>query len=244
MSCEDRRPPYKLIDLITICREDLDDLPGDVVDDADKHWQNDDSGLLWSNSELTRYANEAEHEFCLRRPIRDDNKTAITDIAVTADDPYYDYSNRILSVHRVKYVDDNGDEVVLRKRTHQQLDLHTPDWQTLDSATPCFYVENSEHKEIKISPPPELGGNLELVVDRLPFQDMLWSRRDTRGPEINMEHHNDLIQYMLFKAYSKRDAETEDPKLAKKHMDAFDARVGDRPTARLLRVRSYMCCSH
>jgi hypothetical protein len=55
--------------------------------------------------------------------------------------------------------------------------------------------------------------------------------------EIPAEHHYHLLDWMLHKAYLKKDAETENPELSKAHKELFDEAIGERPSATLLRTR-------
>jgi len=65
----------------------------------------------------------------------------------------------------------------------------------------------------------------------------LWTNRHQDIPEIHEQHHLCLLDMMKHLAYKKRDAETEDKKLSADFLASFNALVGDRPSARLLRVR-------
>lgn len=239
-SAQDIKPPLTLEELATLFRQDVDDLPGDTVTDV--NWKNDDTGLLWSNQEICRYANQAVTEFCFRNPILDHN----TDITIThltsgIDVQKISYSQKILQVHRVKYVEDaTGDERVLQKRTLQWMDRNHEGWDDETeprAAMPEYYVEDHDHRLIYLWPVPEVSGILHLSVGRLPSQSMLWSRRHQDQPEIDEQHHLCLLDYMKFLAYRKRDAETEDKDLSNRFLEDFTLMVGERPSARLLRVR-------
>ncbi len=63
-----------LEELVENARRRLEDLGGDM---EGLDWKTDDSSLLWSNDDLVRYANEAENEFCRRRPILDSETASV-----------------------------------------------------------------------------------------------------------------------------------------------------------------------
>lgn len=95
--------PYTLEELVTVFRQDVDDLPGDTV--ATVNWKNDDTGLLWKNQECARFANAAVTEYLIRNPILDqDESTALTRITVPSGTNQFDYDTRIQWVRRIKIV--------------------------------------------------------------------------------------------------------------------------------------------
>ena len=238
-SAQDISPPLTLEELVTLFRQDVDDLPGDTVNDV--NWKNDDTGLLWKNQEIVRYANAAVSEFVIRNPILDqDTKTDVTRIAVLAGNGVYSFDSRILSIRRMKFVDSNGVEYSLVKRTADWMDRNETDWDpeaAPNEGTVEFYVEDTDHRQLQLYRTPELDGTLHLIVDRLPFESMQWAKRHQMRPEIDMHHHLDLLDYMKYLAYRKRDAETDNIKMADAFMNTFTTNVGERPSARLLRVR-------
>lgn len=240
-SPQDIKPPLTLEGLATLFRQDVDDLPGDQVTDV--NWKNDDTGLLWSNQEIARYANQAQTEFCFRNPIIDyDVATTLTTLPVTANVRSVSYDAKILAIHRAKFLDlTTADERVLQKRTQQWMDDFYPQWDLLSAAaktgTPEFYIENVSNRRIDFYPLPINNGTLIMTVGRLPLKDMLWSRRHLDMPEIDPQHHLCLLDYMKYLAFKKRDAETENTDLAAQHLELFTLHAGERPDARLLRVR-------
>jgi hypothetical protein len=243
-SVQDILPPLTLEGMVTLFRQEVDDLPGDTVSDV--NWKNDDTGLLWSNQEAVRYANRAVAEYCFRNPVLDSNvETTVTHVTWgTVPLDRRPYSGKILSIRRAKFVETaSGDEHILQKRTLQWMDDYVgPNWHLEGAAgpqgTPKWYVEDHDRREICLYPVPEVAGVVHLTVDRLPIQNMEWTRRHLDGPkDIDEYHHLDLIDYMVYQAYLKRDAETENPELAKAALDRFTMNVGERPDARLLRVR-------
>jgi len=238
-SAQDITPPLTLEELATLFRQDVDDLPGDTVTDV--NWKNTDTGLLWSNNEIARYANQAVNEFCFRQPILDQDVTpAITQITVSASVGVYTLSPKILSIRRMKFVDSNDDEFILLKRTTHAMDLEATDWDketSPEEGTVLYYIEDTDTHQLQLYRVPELAGTLHMTVDRLPSAPMQWPLRHQHVPEIHEQHHLCLLEYMKYLAYKKRDSETEDKTLAQGFLSAFDAMVGPRPSARLLRVR-------
>jgi hypothetical protein len=240
-SAQDIKPPLTLEGLATLFRQDVDDLPGDTVTDV--NWKNDDTGLLWSNQEICRYANQAETEFCFRNPIPDrDVDQTITHVAFTGGTQKGILDPKILAIYRAKFVETaTGDEIHLQKRTVQWMDRYIAEWDLESNSSlqgdPKYYIEDANGNSVFLYPIPEANGTLHLNVGRLPSSSMLWSRRHLDGPEIDAEHHLCLLDYMKYLAFRKRDAETENKELAEEHYQSFEMHAGVRPDARLLRVR-------
>ena len=176
-SAQDIKPPLNLEELATLFRLDVDDLPGDTVTDV--NWKNDDTGLLWKNQEICRYAVEAQNEFCFRNPILDqDTQAAVTQITVSASTGVYAYDSRILSIRRMKFVDSNNDEFPVLKRSTQWMDRHALKWDLETAPTEGkveFYIEDADHRSIQLYRTPDLAGTLHMTVDRLPFKIMSWA---------------------------------------------------------------------
>ncbi len=229
------KPPFTLEQLATVFRQRVDDLPGDIVDTATA-WANDDDGLLWKNSEICQYADEAQQELFIRRHKKDNTTVAITQITVVAETAKYAFDKRILGIERIKFIDSAAKEFVLEKTTHQTLDYERTNWQKDSSGVVEEYIEDFEDRELTLWRTPNLAGTLFLTVRRLPLDRLSWTLRNKRI-ETADELQYDLLDWMMFRAYMKRDAETENPDLAGMHKSLFDERVGERPSAHLQQVR-------
>jgi len=322
-------PPYTLEQLVTVFRDIADDSPGDIVDQS-TDWTNDDAGLLWKNSDIVRYANEAQKELFRRIRFYDNQTAAITQIAITKDVQTYAYDPRILGITRAKFVDSNGDQYTITKAMQEYLDENQPNWQisepltasvvtlvsdnvgdttqsatitglnvlgniateavSLNGTTPVlsvanflrvlnvtldvaaagiitvtepgagfpdniaagvtdqdaavrhatgkvqYYVEDEHERSLRLWRTPELDGTLYLNVWRLPLLDLQWATRSLLI-ETPTEHQDKLLDYMLHRAYLKRDAETDNPQLSGDHLALFEANVGTRVSAHLENVR-------
>lgn len=228
-------PPLTLKNLVLLFRQEVDDLPVDATPVVD--WQNDDSGLLWSNAEIVSYANQAITEFTRRKPIRDDSTASICEIALPISTTTVAYSSKILSIRRVRYTEDlSGDSLTLDKETVLRLDQVSDVWET-DTGRPAKYLENSNERTVQIDRIPTVAGTLDLIVDRMPLTNLRWTHRHNDTPEIAEEHHMDLIYFMIHRAYMKRDSETFNQDASREYLGSFNSRVGAKPSAHLERVR-------
>ena len=236
----DLKPPLTLEQLAYLFRLRMDDLPGDVVS-AQSAWQNDDSALLWSNEEICVWADEAQHEFAARRPILDSTTAAICQIGTTANQQTVTYDNRIIYIDRVKWVETSSDdEFLLEKKDQHWMDDMYVGWDKITgnsyAGQPCNYVDYVEENKLKLWRIPEGAGTLHMTVYRYPINRLTWTQRH-KALEIDPNYHMDLLDWMQFRAYTKRDAETENPDLAAQHEATFERRIGVRPSAHLQTVR-------
>jgi hypothetical protein len=204
-----------LLELITHLRADfLDDLGGG-------QWLTDDVQCLFSNESLVRYLNEAEREYCRRRPIQE---TAL-ELPVVADEPVVALPAYIRMVHAA-YI--QGATHDLKKRSARDLDVEKPDWKSLESGEPEFYLEQVHPPTLRLVPTPIAGGTLLLDVDRLPTAEMLWAAAATQEPQIDSEGHYALCWWAKFLALSKPDAETINADAAARAAAEFELLVGPR----------------
>jgi hypothetical protein len=236
------KPPFTLEQLATVFRQRVDDLPGDIVDQATA-WQNDDDGLLWKNAEICGYADEAQTEVVRRTGGILDQHTnvGINHITVAAGVQGYAYDKRILKIDRMKFVEDaTGDEYVVTKRAPRWMDDHHREWDLEGNATGQgiveYYVEFTEEKQFRLWRVPSVAGTLHLTTYRLPVNRLSWTLRN-KLLEVRDEYQYDMLDWMMFRAYLKRDAETENPELAGIHKSLFDERIGERPSADLESLR-------
>jgi hypothetical protein len=188
---------------------------------------------------------EAQHELAHRKPILDSTTAAITQIAiagVAADVQEFTYDQRILKIDRMKFVETlSADETLLVKRTQAWMDFRHREWDLQTPANnnpgvPEFYVEYGDERKLQLWPPTNLDGTLFLTVWRLPLVRLSWTLRRSLI-EAQQEHQTDLIDWMQYRAYLKRDAETENLDLAATHKEIFDERIGLRPSAALQALR-------
>src|SRR5690606_21329052 len=88
--------------------------------------------------------------------------------------------------------------------------------------------------------PNEAGGQLLLEVDRYPLTPMRLATDNDEGnltPEIAPRHHDGLVHWALFVAYSTRDMEGAAPQRAAQHEAEFIKRFGIREDANVMRKK-------
>lgn len=199
----------KVSDLITIARREADDTVS--------------SPYLWSDPEWIEFAADAEYEAARRaRLLKDSTTSAICQISVTAGNPVVALDSRVLFVRRATVAG-----VPLRSIDHRDLDEQVPDWESL-SGTPQAFIRNWDTGTIRLYRAPDADLTLKLRVVRLPL-NRIASKDQT--PEINPRFHNALVHWMLYRAYSKKDTQTQDDQRAATHLALFEQEFGPKSSA-------------
>lgn len=181
---------------------------------------------LWSNLTLTLYANEAEQEACRRSELIVDSSSAFCTPSFTTGNPLIALDPLITEVKRVRV---SNQYVQLQQISALEMDRKRPGWEFHTGTIPLCVVTDYETGKLRLYPNPSIDGALAMTVARLPLQDMA---NLTDAPEIRKEYHPALVQWMLYRAYSKQDTETADPLKAEKALANFEREFGKRQSAR------------
>jgi len=105
--------------------------------------------------------------------------------------------------------------------------IYYDSWETLEGNVYAFLEENGF---IRVISPPQSDDILWLVVARLP-KIVFTDANLTLSPEVPTQYHNDLVDWIMYKAYSKPDSDTQDLVRAKTWLDSFERKFGLRPSA-------------
>jgi hypothetical protein len=189
----------------------------------------DKPDLLWSLAEWTEYANDAENETCIRANLILDQSTGITSISVLSGAATHTISELILIVKRAKM--SSGTEPLV-KTSRRVLDATYPNWEVDTGVVRSWFPDESN--KITLYKIPTSSDTLQLMVSRLPLTAMLLANKMSDTPEIDVQYHEGLLDWMLHRAYSKQDSETLDKGKAKEHLARFEKRFGERPSAAVL----------
>ena len=148
-------------DAIYAWRQRVDDLAGDY-DPNSCGWEQDDTGLLWKNSEATDYLRTAQDAYCKLFPIREQ-----VTISLVANQATYSLNaetgKRVVKVYPHPYIDNP-----LTPTTRQHLGYRTSYMGR--SGSPKSYI--LENGNITLYPAPDAVGTLYLDVGRLPSQQL------------------------------------------------------------------------
>jgi hypothetical protein len=179
---------------------------------------------LWSDDEVQEYLDDAHNEAADRALLLRDTTTAeICEIAVEAGTASYELDPRILRVERAKL--DLGRRP-LEITSIAVLDSQLPGWASMTGRPGMVAIEaeGAGWLATLVGKPVE-ADTLRLHVYRLPLASLA---ADACEPEIPSRLHVRLVDWMMFRAYSKKDAETQDATKASEHAAMFTTAFGER----------------
>lgn len=180
---------------------------------------------LWSDDEITSYANDAEREACRRaRLITDSTTASVCNITLVAATASYTLSRKVLFVNRVKLV---GESIPLGPVSYKDLDRQVPGWED-ETGTPTRYVKDTDTGKFRPYPTPTAAGTAKLTVTRLPLEDMVG---DSDEPEIQPHLHGSLLFWILHCMFSKPDNDGYDEAKAAKNLALFEQEFGKKSAA-------------
>jgi hypothetical protein len=191
---------------------------------------------LWADSELYRWLNEAEVEACRRaRLIVDTQNVSGVDnvcrIQLVDQQPFYPLDHRVIYVRRALMA---GRTLPLCPMDYRDLDLEQPGWQTRTGQVVGYVrgLDTGKFRPYRIPTTASManGSTVDLLVVREPLRPMSQDDQNA-APEINPRYHLALLDWVYWRAYSKKDSEAYDPKLSAEHLAVFEAEVGTREKA-------------
>ena len=183
-----------------------------------------------SDEDALRFATEAEREACLRANLLYDTSTAdVAVYAIGADTAELSLSPLVYRIDAASFQPSTGRAIPLVV-TGLDAIRENCDWLTL-AGTPRA-IAHMERNTARLYPIARYAGTLRLAVYRLP-SNALESEFDE--PEIGEEHHDGLIDWMLYRTWIAKDSEQEDPARAAQALADFTERFGERPSARVMR---------
>ncbi len=197
----------------------------DLIDDFREESHDIGSPPFWSATRLARLASEGQREACRRGDLLIDSTSSMCSVSVTAGDPVVAIDPRVLEVKRIRLASLGFQ---LCPVTVAQMDGYTSPWEQ-DTGEPTNYVPDYQTGAIRLYPIPVSDDDLLLTVSRLPLEDLV---DDSDEPEIRLEAQHALVQWMLYRAYSKQDADTFDPKKAARALAEFEREFGRKTSAR------------
>ena len=96
------------------------------------------------------------------------------------------------------------------------------------TGAPRAWVRNWQSGALRLWPTPNVADTARLRVVRLPINDLSGSSDE---PEIHVRLHRSLVFWMLYRAFSKKDTQTQDDKRAATDLALFEQEFGPKSTA-------------
>lgn len=172
---------------------------------------------LWSDVQLTRYANEAILKACSRAPLI--NRVKTNAIVATTAEYVLDSFVRQLYVAKLDL-----QTYPLIQTTDAQLSIEVGyNWRTR-TGTPTHYIRTG-HK-LRLYPIPIVNDTLVMTTSSIPDDDFYFE------DDIDPAYHKCLLYYIAYKAYMLNDVDTYNPVKAADFLKMFDAVFGVEHTAK------------
>lgn len=184
--------------------------------------------FLWPDAEVTPWFGEAEDEACIRAKLIRDSTSSFCTIAIAVGDMTKTLDTSILSIEYASITDAAGNVYVLTPTDRLEMDRKRPDWRT-EARVPDGFIHDD--KTLTLNAPADAAYTLNLEVHRLPTH----ADGADESPEIHAAHHRHLVDWVLFRAYSKPDAETMNKVKAAEAEARFERYFGKRPDASIRR---------
>lgn len=228
-----------LLDLIARVRRQLADEGGDTglpPAGFSYYWEAYDESCLWSNAELTHYANAACTELAHRVPIVDSGTTAVTRITVTSGVASYTIDPRVLAIDAAQLASADEPLVKIYDATARS-QWGDPNENVTDGLTEVkFYRDDFDRLALTLYATPSASDTLVLTVRRLPLTALAWATRTIDEPEFPAHIQEALLEWMASLALLQRDSDAQNIEASGYHQGRFSDMVGPRISFRLAQI--------
>lgn len=189
---------------------------------------------LFSDEDITDWLNDGVKEAAIRgRLIHDSTTTGVCTISTLPAIPNYALHESLYEIDAIHWLSVDNPYRVNGLRLVSQEDMADiwHDWRTRDYGTPEYVIQNDTN--IRLVPAPREAGVITIEGYRTPLVKMTL---DTDRPEINLIHHEYLIQWALHKGFGIPDSEVFDMNRSALAEQEFTDYFGQRPDSDLRRI--------
>lgn len=180
---------------------------------------------LWSSDSVKKWANEAEFEASIRAQLIVDS----VEIPIAAGAKSCALPALLFDIRYAELREASGRAYEIRGSSAGELDSLRPGWRTKVDQ-PKEYIHND--KDLTLGATADVAYTLFLEFYRTPETALVES---DDVPEIAAGHHPQLVEWVLFRAYSKPDADTFNPGKAREAEGNFESYFGKRRNADMRR---------
>lgn len=181
-----------------------------------------------TDEEVADYLNEGQAEAVIRGRVLRTTAEAepdVCEIGVAAGESVYSLHPALYELsHQAWRATGETVRTPLALVTREWLDRNVMYWRDMPPDAPRYLVKDSH--SLQLVPAPSKAGQLLLEGYRTPLEPMVL---DTDEPAIPALHHVHLVQWALFRAFSKPDAEFFDPNRSALAEAEFSRYFGARP---------------
>lgn len=188
----------------------------------------DSTGVRWGADELVRWLNEAQVVIVSLRP---DASAALVTITLVAG------TRQTIAATAIKLINVLNNaaapKTAVRRIDRRVLDEQTPDWRSMTgvAAVRHFYEEANDPRAFYVYPPAAGGTDVEAlcamtpqaVSEPLPGSDYTSVTGNIGLPDV---FNAPLLDYVLYRAFSKDSELTVNTARAQAHAGAFTAALG------------------
>lgn len=189
---------------------------------------NDPNFIRWPKEELIKYFNASREALTLRRPDAVTTDIEFSCVAGTKQTGPDD-------MHRLLDVPYNIDGAAIRGPYERKtLDDTRPDWRTTtgESAAQVFTYDERNPKTFNLYPGVAVGTKINIVYTKMLAPLAVGAIDDgTSTTEIDELWDNSLIDWILYRCYSKDAEYTANGNRAQMHLNAFKAAIGEKNQA-------------
>lgn len=186
---------------------------------------------LWSDAHVTQWLNDAQAQACIRgRLLREDENPLVCQIALHAGQHTWPLHESVYELIHVQIKPASGQGRRLCLLSRELLDAEHAGWR--DDERPAWALIQDE-TTVRVVGRVQAGDVLHLECYRLPLSPML-DLADT--PEIHIAHHEYLLLWALYRAFSVVDAETLDAARAAQAEREFSDYFGPMTGSNLRRI--------
>lgn len=181
---------------------------------------------LCSDELLTIYANEGQEEACRRGQLLRDAASSLCTVPYAQGAESVALDRRVCTVLQA-FVNGQKVDVV----GADEMAAFMPNWSAQSSSAkqPSRLVAGVSTGRLHLWPVPGEAGQIKLHILRLPLKRLLVGGDQ---PEIRPESHPALVEWMLYRAYSRQDADLGDPAKVGIALRKFVAEFGEKHGAR------------
>ena len=181
--------------------------------------------FLFRDEWVSMWLSEAQAEAAIRgRLILEDANPAVCQIAVTSGTASYELHRSVYEIAYLRFVPAGQTRAVaLPLVSREWLDDKRPGWRDI-AGKPEFAIQTD--RRIRLVGVPDAGGVLHLEGYRTPLKAL---ESDSDKPELAEQHHRHLVNWALYRAFSRPDSETINPQRAELALSAFTRYFGLAP---------------
>ena len=181
--------------------------------------------LRWPKAELLDYYNDAIRAVIIVRPDAGESSELLTCVEGTKQQLPVG-ANRLLDITRVA-----GGRVI-RPVPREALDTQFPDWHFSTGTIEGYCYDEQTPRTYYVFPGTAAGVQLDAVVSRIPVSITL-AALDEALVSLDELYTNPIIEWILYRCYSKDSQNGANSQLAQQHYQAFNDQLGVKTQAEM-----------